>query len=322
MNILIILSSILILISFVTIDSFAHQDGCHRWHSCPSDSGSYTCGDKGYCSECYNNMFCQNGQFVFKKNSVESKTELENNLEKIMPDMTKIEYGWESTKFRNQKFFDKPEFEIYGIEGEVSRGFQFLNNFRTVVIIIKFTSTEYVDEFYSKLTESKKNVKDASYFSSSYSQDNNCLGEMMPIDSNVKSSYVCKYQQYLFLQVSVDTAEKIFHEKVSNDFRELFFNNFELYETEYKIPSWVKTSMKWYSEDIIEEQDMLNLLKFLIKERIVKIPPTESNSNFNTEIPSWVKNNIKWWSESVIDDDYFIQGIQFLIKEEILKIES
>lgn len=26
----------------------AHQSGCHRWHSCPSDSGSYTCGDKGY----------------------------------------------------------------------------------------------------------------------------------------------------------------------------------------------------------------------------------------------------------------------------------
>ena len=30
----------------------AHQDGCHRWHSCPSDSGSYVCGDSGYTSEC------------------------------------------------------------------------------------------------------------------------------------------------------------------------------------------------------------------------------------------------------------------------------
>lgn len=26
----------------------AHRDGCHRWHSCPSDSGSYVCGDAGY----------------------------------------------------------------------------------------------------------------------------------------------------------------------------------------------------------------------------------------------------------------------------------
>ena len=30
----------------------AHRSGCHRWHSCPSDSGSYVCGDLGYSSQC------------------------------------------------------------------------------------------------------------------------------------------------------------------------------------------------------------------------------------------------------------------------------
>lgn len=30
----------------------AHRDGCHRHHSCPSDSGSYVCGDTGNFSEC------------------------------------------------------------------------------------------------------------------------------------------------------------------------------------------------------------------------------------------------------------------------------
>lgn len=30
----------------------AHRDGCHRWHSCPSDSGSYVCGDLGYYDQC------------------------------------------------------------------------------------------------------------------------------------------------------------------------------------------------------------------------------------------------------------------------------
>jgi len=29
----------------------AHQSGCHRWHSCPSDSGSYVCGDGGYACQ-------------------------------------------------------------------------------------------------------------------------------------------------------------------------------------------------------------------------------------------------------------------------------
>ncbi len=30
----------------------AHRDGCHAAHSCPSDSGSYVCGDKGISTYC------------------------------------------------------------------------------------------------------------------------------------------------------------------------------------------------------------------------------------------------------------------------------
>lgn len=32
--------------------ALAHRSGCHRWHSCPSDTGSYTCGDWGYYNYC------------------------------------------------------------------------------------------------------------------------------------------------------------------------------------------------------------------------------------------------------------------------------
>ena len=42
------------------LNVFSHRSGCHRWHSCPSDSGSYTCGDTGYCSACPDNKFCKN----------------------------------------------------------------------------------------------------------------------------------------------------------------------------------------------------------------------------------------------------------------------
>lgn len=55
----IFLLAIITSVSFVVIlseqDSFAHRDGCHRWHSCPSDSGSYTCGDLGYSTYCPTN---------------------------------------------------------------------------------------------------------------------------------------------------------------------------------------------------------------------------------------------------------------------------
>jgi hypothetical protein len=42
-----------------TVD--AHRSGCHRWHSCPSDHGTYTCGDLGYCSQCPDNAHCLGG---------------------------------------------------------------------------------------------------------------------------------------------------------------------------------------------------------------------------------------------------------------------
>jgi len=58
MKFLLILS-LFVLFFFIPQTSYEHQDGCHRWHSCPSDSGSYTCGDTGKCSECTNNQYCQ-----------------------------------------------------------------------------------------------------------------------------------------------------------------------------------------------------------------------------------------------------------------------
>ncbi|MDE1763981.1 MAG: hypothetical protein KGH88_07020 [Thaumarchaeota archaeon] len=48
--------------SIATPDAFAHRSGCHRWHSCPSDTGSYVCGDTGYCSQCPDNSYCKAGQ--------------------------------------------------------------------------------------------------------------------------------------------------------------------------------------------------------------------------------------------------------------------
>jgi hypothetical protein len=50
-------AAVLLLILFCALTmrvptASAHRDGCHRWHSCPSDTGSYVCGDLGYYSEC------------------------------------------------------------------------------------------------------------------------------------------------------------------------------------------------------------------------------------------------------------------------------
>ena len=39
-------------------EASSHRSVCHRWHSCPSDSGTYICGDQGYCSQCPDSQYC------------------------------------------------------------------------------------------------------------------------------------------------------------------------------------------------------------------------------------------------------------------------
>jgi micrococcal nuclease len=51
----------LVLLLFPTY-AHAHRSGCHRWHSCPSDRGTYICGDTGHCSQCPDNRFCEDGR--------------------------------------------------------------------------------------------------------------------------------------------------------------------------------------------------------------------------------------------------------------------
>lgn len=40
----------------------AHQDPCHRRHSCPSDHGTYVCGDRGRCEQCPDHQYCRAGK--------------------------------------------------------------------------------------------------------------------------------------------------------------------------------------------------------------------------------------------------------------------
>ena len=58
-------------------DKLVHRSGCHRWHSCPSDRGTYTCGDKGYCSACPDNQYCEN-----RKPRVQTDPSPRENVEK------------------------------------------------------------------------------------------------------------------------------------------------------------------------------------------------------------------------------------------------
>jgi hypothetical protein len=89
------------------------------------------------------------------------------------------------------------------------------------------------------------------------------------------------------------------------------------------IPSWIKNNAGWWADGSIDDSSFVQGIQFLIKEGIMKIPPTTQGAGTGTnEIPSWIKNNAGWWADGSIDDSSFVQGIQFLIKEGIMKIQS
>lgn len=87
------------------------------------------------------------------------------------------------------------------------------------------------------------------------------------------------------------------------------------------IPNWIRNNAKWWADGTINDTDFVQGIQFLIKEDILKIPPTKTGKAAgSSQIPSWVKNNAKWWSEGTITDDDFVKGIQFLISQGIIRV--
>jgi len=90
-----------------------------------------------------------------------------------------------------------------------------------------------------------------------------------------------------------------------------------------KIPEWIKNNAEWWAAGSIDDDSFVQGIQFLIKEGIMKIPPTsQGSSGGSNEIPSWIKNNAEWWAAGSIDDDSFVGGIQFLIEEGIMSVSS
>ena len=88
------------------------------------------------------------------------------------------------------------------------------------------------------------------------------------------------------------------------------------------IPEWIKSNAEWWAAGQIDDDAFVQGIQYLIKEDILKIPPTVQNSDSgsSTGIPEWIKSNAEWWAAGQIDDDAFVQGIQYLIKEGIMKV--
>ncbi|MGI0056364.1 MAG: hypothetical protein ACREAK_03190 [Nitrosarchaeum sp.] len=97
-------------------------------------------------------------------------------------------------------------------------------------------------------------------------------------------------------------------------------NQDQSYNSTQKIPSWIKNSAKWWSENQIADNDFVEGIKYLIKEGIIKIEPIqETNAESDgRNIPEWIKTTAGWWANDLVPEDDFIRGMQYLVQQGII----
>ena len=90
---------------------------------------------------------------------------------------------------------------------------------------------------------------------------------------------------------------------------------------DYTIPSWVKNTAGWWSEDKIPDSSFIETIEFLIKDKMISVEIPDLDSEVVNEIPSWVKNTAGWWSEDKIPDVTFVSTIKYLMSQGIIHVE-
>lgn len=113
---------------------------------------------------------------------------------------------------------------------------------------------------------------------------------------------------------------KEFIEKVIQKYPYTATEKPEILENTYitKIPEWVKPIAKWWSEGNIEDSEFVSALLFMIENKIIQIPPVESQDVYEEKIPEWIRNNAGWWADDQIDDKAFVSGIQYMIENGLI----
>ena len=88
------------------------------------------------------------------------------------------------------------------------------------------------------------------------------------------------------------------------------------------IPEWIKPIAKWWSEGSVEDSEFISALLYLIENKIIQVPPVETQSNFEDKIPEWIKNNAGWWAAEEIDDTAFVAVIQYMIENGLIIVNN
>ena len=86
----------------------------------------------------------------------------------------------------------------------------------------------------------------------------------------------------------------------------------------FVIPDWVKDVAGFWCDGEINDPSFIEAIQYLIENRVILVPISESGFGTSQIVPSWIKNNACWWSQGLISDDDFASGIEYLINQGII----
>ena len=113
--------------------------------------------------------------------------------------------------------------------------------------------------------------------------------------------------------------ENLSGSKLADAFFPVIVDRIDVVQT--SIPAWIKNNAGWWATDQIDDSAFLKGIQYLIKEKIMIIPPTETLESMGSQtVPAWIKNNAGWWATDQIDDSAFLKGIQYLVQNGIIVI--
>jgi len=98
------------------------------------------------------------------------------------------------------------------------------------------------------------------------------------------------------------------------------------------VPSWFKNNVKWWKEEKLSDEEMINAIENLVKREIIKLDSTKIKSGpalpetklflppnkDGAGIPSFVKNTFVSWEEGSVSDSEVGNTIKYLIEANII----
>jgi len=184
------------------------------------------------------------------------------------------------------------ELKSYGIENNAYQNFAYFNedegSFLGAIRIIEFPTFGNAQSYYNHLVTANVDATFSEPGSSYLNQNANCkLVELSTFSDNPNSEefwyLFCLKFPYL-LQFTLEQKsdfEKgefdstimgtILEELAAKILKKMDDQSEITSIGEGKIPEWVKNTMKWYIEGKVSEDEMINALKFLIKEGIIQV---------------------------------------------------